>query len=569
MKLKFFDSYAYDNSYAFTFIFAALILITKVLASNVVSLTHPSAVEVFEQFGIPGLRDSTDLEWFSSRWNLENVKFFNDILKFSVLSSDIFFDNRIPLIKHLFEGEKKGEDDQFDSELVQVLIDLKEYEILIELFCKYPKQMNEILVDLLNNQNQTEEFYKVLKVSSNMEAFLEKSEIINDTVICILCSLAVLDNEPLPPHLLNFFFSKFDIAKIIIDFTIKKAKDLKMSNDELYFKITRFWDMFISYIQSNLNAKLQLFPKLFKMIILADDVSLEDLDITEFDSMEHKISLFSLALILKKEILIDQIIFNYSPADLENIINNIVNVNKYEEDLCSYLIFCVYRKLPKVAQTLILNSTNYNIFVEKKFKIFNVKITESDAFIKFGAKDLVKDYGIPTRLSCKISGPITVGKLIDWFDNMKFASPSRFSQFLIEISKLPAFETLIKLEQVNVHINSLMQVTTDEALNNQIRSLGICLHSNDHQIYKILKEENILNMSEIVSKSLIIKLIRYAVYDQVTWQNLDRFCGGKLSELLIEYSNDFNESDQFMMRYALVHRMNDRKKLLMGEIKRS
>lgn len=538
MKFKFIYSYSYSYAYSctFAFIYAALVLTAKVLASNAVVPVHPTAVQVMEQFGILGLCDSTDLEWFSSRWNMEND--INVFLKFSLLRSQCFSDNRVPLIKHILEAF------QFDFELVQLLVDMKEYEILIELLYKYPKQMNENLFGFLNCEYRMEEFYKVLKVSSNMETFLENSE--DNTPFC---NLAILDNEPLPPSLLTFFLSKFDIPKIIIDFTVKHVKDPSISKEEIYMKITRFWSY---YVQNNFP---NFYEKLFRIIISSDDVTLEDLAITEFDSMEHKISLFSMALILKKEILLDQIIFFYSFDDLKNVINIIVNVNKYEEDLCSYLIFCVFGKLPKVVQTLILNSSNYNIFVEKKFKIFKVKITDfGGALIKFGSDDLVQVYGIPTRLNCEIVGPITVGKLKDWFDNMKFASPKNFSQFLDEISKLPAFKKLIKLEHVNVHINSLMQVATDEALNNQIRSLGLFLHSesDDLETRKLLKQENLLNMTEIVSKSLMIKLIRLAIYDQVSWKNLDRSCGGKLSEILMECSSDFNESEQLILRSSLL-----------------
>jgi hypothetical protein len=564
------DCWAYGTVYALTFN-------ANVFASSIVP-AHPSAVQVFEQFGIPGLWDSADLEWFSSRWNLKDENVFDEILKRELLlNSNEFSDNRAILIRHLlFKGLEQADSSHSYSEHISALISLNEYEILIELFCKYPEQVNEFF-GFFNGDNRYTygidcvcEFYKVLKVSPNMELFLEKCENIDYNAMCHLYSIAILDDEALPSSFLNFLFSKFDLFKILIDFTIKRAKILNIGNEELYFKITKIWDIYVA--QNNLQLGTSFNEKLFKLIVSSEDVTLKDLEIDDFDfySNDQKISLFSMALKLKRGRLLGEIILFFSSDELKNVINHVLTVNKDEDDLFCYLIFCVCRKLPISVRKFILASEYYSNFVDRNFKVHAITIDESgSAYFKFGAHHgTVQAYRIPSSLNCKIIAPITVEKLKDWFDNIKFTSPPSFSQFLNEISKLPAFQKLIKSEQaVNINTDNLIQVATCEVLNRQVLSLGLRLYSADIEFYKLMNQENLLDMSVIASKTLIIKLIKLAIYDQASWESLNRFCGGKLPEILIEYSNEFSESDNFIIRYAFVYRMKGPKRLLIAEIK--
>lgn len=90
-----------------------------------------TAEDVNARFNIPGLRDSNDLLWFKSRWNLKDDPLLHLVLAEDVLRMDSFFENRQALVTYCFKSDLRN------SELFEAMIDLGEQRLFLILLPKW------------------------------------------------------------------------------------------------------------------------------------------------------------------------------------------------------------------------------------------------------------------------------------------------------------------------------------------------------------------------------------------------------------------------------------------------
>jgi hypothetical protein len=495
-----------------------------------------TAEDVYGHFNIPGLRDSNDLLWFKSRWNLKDDPLLRSVLVEDVLRKDTFFENRQALVTYCFKS------DLHNSGLFEAMIDLGEREVAIEAFISDPSsqvrnfnilgesQLDVFFHDLKASPNRNL-FYQTLSPNnqskSNQKAniFKHSNEFLPLPLQLEIVTRSILDNE-IPLELYSNILAIFETEELISVMikAIKRHRYSTISNisrSELYGVLTIIWeahafndanrdllDYFVPGLKKQIEAekksrasnflrlksntadKAELYfdsicramRHILKML-LTDSFTLEQLRITRNELVSPMVTnlIITMALNFDRINLIDELL-PLIPSDQFNSVLDMVLATANNENvlacrlhLISIVLKMVFTHLRPEFQAGIINSKSFFDFLILNYMVSNINISNEKIVVIFEADPELISFGSPQEIHHEINIAQKDHIFNYLMSHLRFKSAEVLSRFLDDIYNYHDKEKLgiYALLPNNVSLDNLLLIGTNQSLIEKFARLNL------------------------------------------------------------------------------------------------
>lgn len=440
-------------------IFQSFIL--AILTASLVYAKYPKCNEVAARFKIPELAKSThnaDMVWFTTVWELENEPdLFLGLLARKLQEPTSFPNTKAILARYVLRkvGEMssvysfEGLGKEVES-VIKVLLSLKEYDTLIQLFVTYPRNLKSIVNSI--DFKSSEEFFEALKQAPMISLFYDQlldPAVEEDNHFMYLCSILYKIPEE---HYLEYLLDHGDKFVETICLLISEARLLEPSlKHDLIERIPALIEDFGKkpHRLENLESytkELYLTLKFFAQVKNAPfGVTLNDLGLDEKNITSTQMFIWYEILILldkKSSPIYSEILTKICSMDICGFDNLIDFIRDLETDKCSKELLKLQDWMEYLNETdknFLKSQENYKMMLMKHFLVNNINFGDqgSSEVISFVPTSSQSDLGITShQIYRNQDRKIDLNSLQGYFSILKFTNVHYLNDFIEKIEIL-------------------------------------------------------------------------------------------------------------------------------------